>query len=133
MLGIIYAKTPSWKTWGLGHLQEREAEVKALENHLPAGYELSEDHINTIKEKLPPSLEKVGRRLPLAKLRRRSSDFGRERGASPHPLLFLSRVQVDVQLLSHLCRKFCASERLSLLVRGAWEAALCLSRIQAMF
>ncbi|CAN0302044.1 unnamed protein product, partial [Scytosiphon promiscuus] len=61
---ILYAKKPDWETWGAGHLQIREEEVKALQELLPSGYELSEDQANTMKETLPPSLEKVARKSP---------------------------------------------------------------------
>ena len=59
---LIYGKQTEWETWGSGHLRSREEEVDALKDLLPAGYELSNDYVKTIKGKLPVRLDKVYRR-----------------------------------------------------------------------
>ena len=56
---LIYGKQTEWETWGSGHLRSREEEVDALKDLLPAGCELSKDHVKTIKGKLPVRLDKV--------------------------------------------------------------------------
>ena len=56
---LMYGKQTEWETWGSGHLRSREEEVDALKDLLPAGCELSKDHVKTIKGKLPARLDKV--------------------------------------------------------------------------
>ena len=45
----MYGKQTEWETWGSGHLRSREEEVDALKDLLPAGCELSKDHVKTSK------------------------------------------------------------------------------------
>ena len=55
----MYGKQTEWETWGSGHLRSREEEVDTLKDLLPAGCELSKNHVKTIKGKLPLRLDKV--------------------------------------------------------------------------
>ena len=56
---LMYGTQLEWDTWGSGHMASMEEEIKSLEEFLPTGRKLSEDHKNIIKAKLPARLEKV--------------------------------------------------------------------------
>ena len=58
----MHGRQTDWDTWGSGHSKSREEEATSLQELLPTGRELSADHIDIIKGKLPVRLEKVLRR-----------------------------------------------------------------------